>query len=71
MIPRYTLPEMGEIWSDESKFSAWLHVEIAVLQERAQRGDFSLADCAYVADNAEFEVERIEERIKTLLNKKI
>ncbi|MFM2080592.1 MAG: hypothetical protein RLZZ219_1274, partial [Cyanobacteriota bacterium] len=27
MIERYTLPEMGAIWSEEAKFQSWLDVE--------------------------------------------
>ena len=56
MIPRYTRPEMGRIWSDENKFRCWLEVEIAAsltlaeaelvpqdaAQAIAQRGDFNL-----------------------------
>ncbi len=30
MIDRYTLPEMGALWSEETKFQKWLDVEIAV-----------------------------------------
>jgi len=30
MIKRYTLPEMGNIWSEKNKFQKWLDVEIAV-----------------------------------------
>ena len=26
MIERYTLPEMGAIWSDENKFRTWLEI---------------------------------------------
>ena len=43
MIPRYTLPEMEQIWSDENKFRAWLEVEIArdgkLHAIRFERGD--------------------------------
>ena len=28
MIPRYTRDEMGNIWSDENRYKAWLEVEI-------------------------------------------
>ena len=38
MIDRYTLPEMGAIWSDEGKYSAWLAVELAVCEAWASRG---------------------------------
>ena len=29
MIPRYTRPEMGHIWSDDNRFAKWLEVELA------------------------------------------
>ena len=32
MIDRYTLPEMGLIWSDQHKFDAWKEVEVAALE---------------------------------------
>ena len=38
MIERYTTPEMARIWSEESKFRAWLVVEIAVCEVLADRG---------------------------------
>ena len=38
MIPRYTRPEMGRIWSDENKFRCWLAVEIATAEVEAEAG---------------------------------
>jgi adenylosuccinate lyase len=38
MIPRYTRPEMGRIWSDENKFAQWLAVEIAAAEAEAEAG---------------------------------
>jgi len=38
MIPRYTLPEMGAIWSEEARFGRMLEVEIAVTEAQARRG---------------------------------
>ncbi|MGB7861301.1 MAG: adenylosuccinate lyase [Acidimicrobiia bacterium] len=32
MIERYTLPEMGAIWSDERRFEKWKEVEVAALR---------------------------------------
>ena len=32
MIPRYTLPEMGALWTEEARFVAMLRVEVAVLR---------------------------------------
>ncbi len=38
MIPRYTRPEMGRIWSEEHKLELWLRVEIAVCEAWAAVG---------------------------------
>ena len=38
MIERYTLPEMGAIWSDQSRFELMLRVELAVSRAQARRG---------------------------------
>ncbi len=32
MIPRYTRPKMGAIWSEENKYRRWLEVEILALE---------------------------------------
>ena len=34
MIRRYTLPEMGAVWSDEARFGSMLSVELAVARDR-------------------------------------
>src|SRR2546427_5256974 len=34
LIPRYTRPEIGRIWSDENRFRTWLAVEIAASEDR-------------------------------------
>jgi adenylosuccinate lyase len=39
MIKRYTLPEMGAIWTEENKFRKWLDVEIAACQANAEAGN--------------------------------
>ncbi len=38
MIDRYTLPEMGAIWSERSKIDRWLDVEKAVCEAWCRRG---------------------------------
>ena len=38
VIDRYTRPEMGRIWSEESKYQAWLRVELAVCEPYTRRG---------------------------------
>ena len=34
MIERYTLPEMGALWSEQAKFQSWLDVEIAATEAK-------------------------------------
>lgn len=36
MIPRYTRPEMSEIWSDRARYLRWLEVEHAVCRQLAR-----------------------------------
>lgn len=38
MIERYTLPEMGAIWSEQHKVDLWVRVEVAVAEAWAARG---------------------------------
>ncbi len=38
MIDRYTLPEMGRVWSDAHKYELWCQVETAVLTAQAKAG---------------------------------
>ena len=38
MIRRYTRPEMGAVWSDETKYARWLAVELAVCEAHARHG---------------------------------
>jgi len=37
MIPRYTLPDMGRLWSDETRLSVMLQVELLVLEAQAKQ----------------------------------
>ncbi|HEY2239501.1 MAG TPA: adenylosuccinate lyase [Streptosporangiaceae bacterium] len=38
MIDRYTLPEMGRVWSEAHKYELWCQVETMVLEANAQAG---------------------------------
>ncbi len=60
MIPRYTLPEMGAIWSEQSKFESWLKVEIAACEAWARLGRIPPKDLAVIKKKAKFSVKRIE-----------
>ena len=38
MIERYTLPEMGRVWSEAHKYELWCQVEVLVLESHAKAG---------------------------------
>src|SRR6202012_5630184 len=38
MIERYTLPEMGRVWSEAHKYELWCQVEVLVLEAHARAG---------------------------------
>lgn len=65
MIDRYTLPEMGTLWSDENKFQKWLEVELAVCEVHAEMGTIPHEALQEIKSRAAFSVERIKEIEKT------
>jgi len=65
MIERYTLPEMGALWSEKCKFQKWLEVEIAVSEVHAEMGTIPREALEQIKSHAKFSVERINEIEKT------
>ena len=65
MIERYTLPEMGAIWSLHNKFQKWLDVEIAVCEVHAEDGIIPADALEQIKSKAAFTVERVNEIEKT------
>ena len=65
MIERYTLPEMGGIWSQQNKFQKWLDVELAVCEVHADDGTIPRDALEEIRSKAAFTVERIGEIEKT------
>ena len=65
MIRRYTLPEMGAIWSDTARFEAMLRVELAVARAEASRGLIPADVPAALESRARVDVERIAEIERT------
>jgi adenylosuccinate lyase len=61
VIERYTLPEIGAVWTEEAKYRAWLEVELAVSRARAQLGEIPTEEVEELAEKADFTVERIHE----------
>jgi len=65
MIERYTLPEMGTVWSLQNKFQKWLDVEIAVCEVHAEDGTIPADALGEIKSKAAFTVERVNEIEKT------
>src|SRR5580692_2163771 len=61
MIPRYTRPEMGGIFSDQNRFEQWLEVELAASEALAELGDVPREAAHALRKHAGFEVARIHE----------
>src|SRR4028118_2392926 len=61
MIERYTLPEIGNVWTEEAKYRAWLKVELAVCRARAELGEIAAEEVEELVKKADFSVERIHE----------
>lgn len=65
MIERYTLPEMGAIWTEENRFQKWLDVEIAVCEVHAEMGTIPREAVEKIKRAARFSVDRINEIERT------
>jgi adenylosuccinate lyase len=61
MIRRYTLPEMGAIWSETARYEQMLRVEIAVARAQVGRGLVPAEALAAIEARATVDVERIAE----------
>jgi adenylosuccinate lyase len=65
MIRRYTLAEMGAIWSDQARFEHMLRVEIAVARAQARRGQVPPEALAAIEERASVNLDRIAEIERT------
>jgi adenylosuccinate lyase len=62
VIPRYRLPEMEAVWSDEARLANWLEIELLVVEALAELGTIPLDDAAACRERAAFTVEAVAER---------
>ncbi|MGZ3631644.1 MAG: lyase family protein, partial [Candidatus Limnocylindrales bacterium] len=65
MIPRYTRPEMGALWTDQARFEAMLRVELAVARAQARRGLIPREALETLEAGARVDVARIAELERT------
>ena len=61
MIERYTLPEMGELWTNDYKLKTWLQVEIAVCEAQAELGYTPQEAVEEIKAKADFDPQRVLE----------
>jgi adenylosuccinate lyase len=65
MIRRYTLAEMGALWTDRARFEGMLRVELAVARAQAARGLIPADALAAIESRATVDADRIAEIEKT------
>jgi adenylosuccinate lyase len=61
MIERYTLPEMGRIWSEQNKLDKWLQFEILACEALAQLGEIPNDAVERIKKHARFDANRVKE----------
>jgi adenylosuccinate lyase len=64
VIPRYTRPEIGAVWSQQRKFECWLEVELAATEAWAEEGAVPREAAEAARAEAAFTVEAVNEREK-------
>src|ERR1700741_1041729 len=60
MIPRYTHPDMGRIWSDQYRYETWLRVETAAAEAMAAAGIIPSDAARDIRERGAFDIARIE-----------
>jgi len=61
LTDRYVHPEMGGIWSEESKFDAWREVEVVACEVMAEEGIIPAEAAREIRAKASYTIERIDE----------
>ena len=62
MIPRYRVPEIDAVWSDETRLANWLEIELLAVEALAELGTVPPEDAAACRERAAFTVEAVTER---------
>jgi len=65
MIPRYTPPEMGRIWTDQRRYETWLSVESAAADAMAHHGIIPEEAARDIRDRGAVDASRVEEIERT------
>ena len=59
MIPRYSLPEVAAVWSDEARLANWLEIELLAVEAWAELGQIPVEDARAIRSRASFTVEDV------------
>jgi adenylosuccinate lyase len=61
MIERYSLPEMRDIWTEQSKLENWMKIEILACEAMSELGQVPPEAVEVIKDKAAFDVDRVKE----------
>lgn len=61
MIGRYTLPEMGNIWTEENRLRVMLEVEVLACEGMAKIGEIPEEAAKTIREKADFKIDRVKE----------
>ena len=60
MIPRYTPPEMGRIWTDQRRYETWLRVETVAAEVMAEHGLIPAEAARDIREKGAVDAARVE-----------
>jgi adenylosuccinate lyase len=59
LIPRYSLPEISEIWSDKGKFDLWQEIEVVYCEGLAEYGYIPKKAAREIRKKADYNIKRV------------
>jgi adenylosuccinate lyase len=62
VIPRYEVPEIAAVWSDETRMANWLEIELLAVEAWAELGVIPIEDARTCRERATFTVDAVAER---------
>ncbi|MGE5422065.1 MAG: adenylosuccinate lyase [Ignavibacteriales bacterium] len=61
MIERYTLPQMGAVWSEDAKLQNWLAIEVLACEAWAELGMIPKEAAKNIKAKADFDIDRVKQ----------
>ncbi len=60
LLKKYTLPEMGEVWSEENRFKKYVEIEVLVCEALAQMGQIPKEAAKKIRKKAKVDIRRVK-----------